>query len=196
MRYWRHISQGFLESAKQVVGAKSNQQGQQLFHLVQWMRLLQHKCTWHCAAAGTLGPLAPKAARRRSNTLENVQHKKNHVCKSHHREKRVLSCINYSPNMSKTIWSCWGRRRDGRSTFEWKMSSRSFGKRNSPSTGICSGILCSECSLLQVIAVMYQTCWFKWLWCRIWEFMTEDVESDKSDKTYFQCNWILPSTIV
>ena len=41
-----HISQHFLESAKQIVGAKSDQQGRQLFHLwlVQWMRLLQHKC--------------------------------------------------------------------------------------------------------------------------------------------------------
>ena len=43
-------------------------------------------------------------------------------------------------------------------------------------------------SLLQVIAVMYQMCWFtiyKWLWCRIWECITEEVESDKSNKTYF-----------
>ena len=65
------------------------------------------------------------------------------------------------------------------------LSFSSFWKRNSPSTCICLGLLCS---LLQVIAVMYQTCWFtiyKWLWCRIWEFMTKEVESDKSDKTYF-----------
>ena len=32
-------------------------------HLVQWMCLLQHKCTWHCAAAGTYGPLAPLGQR-------------------------------------------------------------------------------------------------------------------------------------
>ena len=44
--------------------------------------------------------------------------------------------VNYSPNMLKTKWSCWGRRRACRSFLEWKTSSRSFWKRNSPSTGI------------------------------------------------------------
>ena len=96
--------------------------------------------------------LASSGARQRRNKLENVSHIKKHVCKLH-------------------PW-----------LFEWEMSSSSFWKRNSPSTGICLGIS------LSFIAVMYQTFWFtiyKWLWCRIWEFMTKEVESHKSDKTYF-----------
>ena len=114
-------------------------------------------------------------------------------------KKKCSVAVNYSPNMLKTIWSCWGRCRAGRSAFEWEMSSCSFWKWNSPSTGICLGILCS---LLQVIAVMYQTCWFtiyKWLWCRIWEFMTVEVESDKSNKMFWiskQCNGMLGHLIL
>ena len=53
-----------LESGKQVTGARSDQQGSKLFHLVQCMRLLQHKSTWHCTAAGTYRPLSAKAAGR------------------------------------------------------------------------------------------------------------------------------------
>ena len=95
--------------------------------------------------------------------------------------------LTIAQNMLKTIWSCWGCSRAGRFALEWEMGSHSFWKWNSPGTGICLGILCS---LLQVIAVMYQTCQFtiyKWLWCSIWEFMTKEGESDKSDsdKTYF-----------
>ena len=67
-----------------------------------------------------------------------------------------------------------------------KQEKKGFKQVQGSSTGICLGILC--CSLLQVIAVMYQTCWFtiyKWLWCRIWEFMTREVESDKRNKSHF-----------
>ena len=107
---------------------------------------------------------------------------------NHTPEKKECSvAVSYSPNLLKTIWSCWGCLLACRSVtgLEWEMSSCSFWKWNSPSTGICLGILCS---LLQAIAVMYQTCQFtifKWLWCRIWEFMTKEVESYKSDETYF-----------
>ena len=55
---------------------------------------------------------------------------------------------------SKLYGPAEDRRRASRSALELEMSSCSFWKRNSPSTGICLGILCS---LLQVIAVMYQT---------------------------------------
>ena len=60
-------------------------------------------------------------------------------------KKECSVAVNYSPNMLKTIWSCWGRCRACRSALEWEMSSSSFWKRNtgSPSTGICLGILCS-----------------------------------------------------
>ena len=46
------------------VGAKSDKRGRQLFRFVLWTRLLQHKCTWYCAAAGTYVSLAPTAAGR------------------------------------------------------------------------------------------------------------------------------------
>ena len=97
-------------------------------------------------------------------------------------KKKCSVAVNYSPNMLKIIWSCWGCRRASRSALEWKWALAHF---RSKTVQACLGILCS---LLQVNAVMYQTCWFtiyKWLWCRIWEFMTREVESDKRNKSHF-----------
>ena len=70
-------------------------------------------------------------------------------------EKKECSvAVNYSPNMLKPYGSAEVVTRQAGQPLSG-MSSSSFLKRNSPSTGICLGILCF---LLQVIAVMYQTC--------------------------------------
>ena len=81
-------------------------------------------------------------SRRRRNTLENVQHKKNLFANRTPEKKECSGAVNYSPIMLKTVWSCWGRHKACRSALEWEMSSCSFWQRNSPSTGTCLGILC------------------------------------------------------
>ena len=48
--------------SKKLLEPKATSKADNFFYLVQWMHLLQHKCTWYCAAAGTYGPLALKAA--------------------------------------------------------------------------------------------------------------------------------------